>query len=153
MLTRRFIDWPAAGWRNPLAELEQMRRDMSRLTSALFGKPESRIASSGVFPALNVTQDRNNYYVRAELPGIQSQDLDLQVTGRNLTITGERKIESGAENVKYHRKEREAGKFSRVIGLPGEIDNNKVTAQLVNGMLTITIAKAEAAKPKQIAVN
>jgi HSP20 family protein len=70
-----------------------------------------------------------------------------------LTIAGERTIPSEGENVRYHRKEREAGKFSRVIGLPGDIDATQVNANMANGMLTVTVAKSEASKPRQITVN
>jgi HSP20 family protein len=137
MIARRLFDWPSAGWQNPFSQIDQMRRDMARISS----------------PAVNIHEDQENFYIRAELPGISNQDLDLQVTGRNLSITGERKIESRGDGVQYHRKEREAGKFNRVIGLPGDIDADKVDAKVVNGMLTITLSKSEAAKPRQIAVN
>lgn len=153
MIARRLFDWPGAGWQTPATQLDQMRRDMARISSALFGGPQSRIVSSGVFPSVNISEDKESFYVRAELPGINSQDIDLQVTGKNLSITGERKIESLGEGVKYHRREREAGKFSRVIALPKDIDAEKIDAKMVNGMLTITIPKSEAAKPRQIAVN
>jgi len=153
MFARRIFDWPNAGWQNPWSQLNQMRRDMARISSALFSGPESRVLSSGVFPAVNILEDKDSFYVRAELPGINSQDLDLQVTGRNLSISGERKIESQGDNVKYHRREREAGKFSRVVALPRDINAEKIDAKIINGMLTVTIPKSEAAKPKQIAVN
>lgn len=153
MISRRLFDWPSAGWQTPFAQLEQMRRDMTRLSTALFGEPQSRLVSSGVFPAVNIHEDKDTYFIRAELPGINTQDLDIQITGRNLSISGERKIAAQDENVKYHRREREAGKFSRIIGLPSDINADKVVAKMVNGMLEIAIAKSEAAKPKQIAVN
>ena len=73
--------------------------------------------------------------------------------GRSLSIAGERKIASEGENVKYHRREREAGRFSRIIVLPGEVNADKVDAQMTNGILTINIAKSEAAKPRQITVK
>lgn len=153
MITRSVFNWPGAGWRNPFVQLEQMRRDMERLGNAMFGRSGLRPDVSGVFPALNLTEDRDHYYVRAELPGIQSGDLDLQVHGKSLTIAGERKIASEGDNVKYHRREREAGRFSRIIDLPREIDADRVEAQMANGVLTVRIAKAEAAKPRQIAVK
>lgn len=153
MIARRLFDWPSAQWQNPFSQLERMRRDMSQLSSALFGAPQSRIASSGVFPAVNIHEDKESYIVRAELPGISNQDIDIQITGRNLSIAGERKIMDQDESVKYHRREREAGKFSRIIGLPSDIDAEKVDAKMVNGMLEITIPKSAAAKPRQISVN
>ena len=94
MIARRLFDWPSAGWQNQVSQIEQMRRDMARISSALFGGPPSGFLSSGVFPAVNIHEDKENFYIRAELPGISNQDLDLQVTGRNLSIAGERNIES-----------------------------------------------------------
>lgn len=108
---------------------------------------------SGVFPAINLTENKDHYYVRAELPGMKSQEIDIQVAGRNLSISGERQIQSEGENARYHRREREAGKFSRIISLPDEINADKIDAHLLNGVLTVTVAKAEAVKPKQITVK
>ena len=153
MFTRGLFNYPSMGWRHPFAELERMSRQMDRLTQGLVGRPGLGWLSAKVFPAINLTEDADNYYVRAELPGIKADALDIQVVGRNLTIAGERTIPSEGENIRYHRKEREAGKFSRVIGMPGDIDADQVNAQMVNGMLTVTIAKSEASKPKQITVN
>jgi HSP20 family protein len=110
-------------------------------------------ASAGVFPLINLSEDKNSYYVRAELPGVKGDELDIQVTANNLAISGQRKIAEEGESARYHRKEREAGSFSRMIGLPGDINPDKVDAKLANGILTITVAKAEAAKPKQITVK
>jgi len=113
--------------------------------------PQQRV-SAGVFPLTNLTEDKNNYYVRAELPGVKGDELDIQVTGNNLAISGERKI-AAEEEARYHRREREAGTFSRMIGLPGEVDTDKIGANLENGILTIVVSKAEIAKPKQISVS
>ncbi|MFW6055677.1 MAG: Hsp20/alpha crystallin family protein, partial [Thermodesulfobacteriota bacterium] len=93
------------------------------------------------------------FYIRAELPGLKSDDIDISVTADSLSISGERKIESQAKDVQYHRKEREAGTFSRIINLPGQIDTEKVEAKNNNGILTITLGKAEATKPKQISIK
>ncbi len=153
MLTGRIFDLPAMGWRNLFAEMERIRREMDLLTSTLFREPASRFVPAGVFPMVNITEDMDNYYVRAELPGITPEDIDMQVSGRGLSITGERKIPAEGENVKYHRRERESGKFARIIELPGQIDGDKVDAKMVNGVLTVTIAKPEAEKPKQITIK
>jgi HSP20 family protein len=133
--------------------MERLKRQMDRISSAFFGEREFRPAPSGVFPAINLTENQDNYYVRAELPGMKSEEVDIQIIGRNLSISGERRIRSEGENVRYHRREREAGKFSRVIALPDEINGEKINAQLLNGILTVTIAKAEVVKPKQITVK
>ena len=153
MFASRFFDFPATGWSDPFVDLERMSRQMDRLSRALTGRQAARWLSARVFPAINLTEDKHRYYVCAELPGIKSDAIDVQVTGRNLTISGERSIPSEGENVKYHRRERDAGKFSRVIGLPGDIDADNVEAKMVNGVLTVAVAKSEAAKPKQISVH
>jgi HSP20 family protein len=108
---------------------------------------------AGVFPLINLTEDRNSYFIRAELPGVKAEELNIQATGNNISIAGERKIASEEEGAKYHRKEREAGSFSRAIALPGDVDTGKIEAKLTDGVLTLTVAKAEAAKPKQITVQ
>jgi HSP20 family protein len=84
---------------------------------------------------------------------VKGDELDIQVTANNIAISGERKIDTEKEGARYHRREREAGKFSRMIGLPGDINSDKVDAKLENGILTIVVSKAEAAKPKQITVK
>jgi HSP20 family protein len=119
----------------------------------MFDESPHRRVSAGVYPLINLTEDRANYYVRAELPGVRGDELDIQVTGKNLAISGERKIAAEEEGARYHRREREAGTFSRMIGLPGEVDTDKVEAKLENGILNIVVSKAEVAKPKQISVS
>jgi len=152
MILRRISDWPTGGWRSPFEELERMKRQVDRLSEGLagrfFGEP-----TAGVFPLITLTEDHDNYYVRAELPGIKAKDLDLSVTGNNLSIAGERKILPEDENANYHRREREAGKFSRVITVPSQVDTTKVEAHSEDGILTVVLPKAESAKPKQITIK
>ena len=153
MLTRNVFSLPSTGWRNPFADLENLTRRMDMLTNAMYGRPGARLMMPKVFPAINITEDKDKYYVRAELPGMKAEDIKLEVTGRNLAIIGERKIQSEGENTRYHRREREAGRFSRIIGLPGDVDADSVDAKLVNGLLTVAIAKSATAKAKQITVK
>lgn len=154
MIARRLYNLPAMGWRNPFAEMDRISRQMDRLSNTFFGRePGLRFFPSRVFPAVNITEDKDRYVVRAELPGMKAEEIDLQVDGRNLMITGERKIHSEGEGAKYHRRERDAGKFSRVIGLPGDIDGDNVDAKMENGVLTVAIGKPEAVKPRQITIN
>ncbi|MGD8258950.1 MAG: Hsp20/alpha crystallin family protein [Desulfobacterales bacterium] len=149
MIYRRFFNVPTYRIRSPWEELHRMRRQLDQMFD---DTPQQRV-SAGVFPLINLTEDKDNYYVRAELPGIKGDELDIQVTGKNLAITGERKIAAEEEGARYHRREREAGTFSRMIGLPGEVDTDNVEANLENGILTIVVSKAEIAKPKQISVS
>jgi len=147
----RPVDWPAEPW-GGFEELDRMRREMNRLFEGLTAWP-LREARAGVFPLTNVTEDDHNYYVRAELPGMASDEINISVIGDSLSISGQRKIRSEKEEARYHRREREAGKFSRMISLPGQIDTEKVEASCLDGVLTITLPKAEATKPKQITVK
>ena len=152
MIYRRVFGVPSMNFHSPFSELERMRNQMDRLMDAFSGESiQGRTA--GVFPLVNLTEDADHYYVRAELPGIEADALNIQAERNSVSLSGERKIASGQENVKYHRRERDAGTFSRVIGLPGEANPDNVEASLAHGILTITIPKAEAAKPKQIKVN
>jgi HSP20 family protein len=152
MIVRRISDWPTWEWESPFEEMERMRRRMNRLaeelTEGMYREPVA-----GVFPLLNVTEDKDKYYVRAELPGIKANDLDISVTGNSLSISGERKIAAEGEKNRYHRKEREAGEFSRMISLPAQVDTAQVEARCADGILTVVLPKSEAAKPKQITVK
>jgi HSP20 family protein len=153
MLLRRVTDWPTwEGRGSAFDDIEIRRRQMDRLFEGLTGRL-FREPTTGVFPSVNVTEDNDSYYIRAELPGIKADELDISATGNSFSISGERKIPEEKENAKYHRKEREAGKFSRVISLPSQIDTTKADAKCVDGVLTVVLPKAEAAKPRQIAVK
>ena len=153
MVATRMINYPSWSRQNPFAAMNQMAREMDWLTNNMFGRPDLRWMPAKVFPAVNITENGDKYYVRAELPGIKAEDINVEITGKKLTMSGERKIKSEGETVRYHRRERESGRFSRVIGLPGDIDANTVKAEMVNGILTVEISKSEASKPKKITVN
>ena len=152
MILRRLSNLPRWDWRDPFEELERMRRQMDRLFEGLSGRLLSE-PTAGVFPLANVTESGDTYYVRAELPGVKSEDMDISVTGTSLSISGERKIPPEDEKANYHRREREAGKFSRMVNLPGQIDTAKVEARCMDGVLSVILPKSEAAKPKQIRIK
>lgn len=153
MTARRLFDFPGLGWRNPFAELERMQKQMDRLIGDRFLRSGWPGLHAGVFPFVNVSEDKDHYFIRAELPGMESGDLDIQAAGSSVTLSGERKIPTEGNNVRYHRREREAGKFSRVINLPEAANMDKVKATLADGVLTVMISKSEASKPRQIAIN
>nr|NIQ93207.1 Hsp20/alpha crystallin family protein [Desulfuromonadales bacterium]NIR33245.1 Hsp20/alpha crystallin family protein [Desulfuromonadales bacterium]NIS39552.1 Hsp20/alpha crystallin family protein [Desulfuromonadales bacterium] len=91
-------------------------------------------------------------YVEALVPGIDAENLELSVMRGVLTLSGERKAENGKEKT-WHRRERGAGKFMRTVELPVEVDADKVKAEYANGVLTVTLPKAESAKPKRISIE
>jgi HSP20 family protein len=140
------------GWDLGWGDFDRMRRDMLRWADVVgrgfAGEPGYRI-----FPLVNVSHDDDNLYVRAELPGVKASDLQLSATGRKLTIAGERALPEESSKVSYHRKEREGGSFSRNIELPAEFDRDGIDARYENGILTVTLPRSEAAKPRQIPVK
>jgi HSP20 family protein len=107
---------------------------------------------SGWSPALDIYQNNDNVIARVELPGMHKEDIEISLHDGMLTISGERKSESGEGN-KAERTERYVGKFRRSVSLPAMVDANKVTANYRDGVLTVTLPKAEEAKPRQIQVN
>jgi HSP20 family protein len=152
MIIRRFSGLPTWDWRSPFDELERVRMELDRRAGDYPGSV-FRLPTAGVFPLVNVTEDQDNYYVRAELPGVKTDELGISVTGDTLTLSGERKLPEESEKASYHRREREAGSFSRVISLPSRLDVDKVKALAEDGVLTVVLPKAESAKPRQIAVK
>ncbi len=134
-----------------VSDFDRLRQEVNRLFN-VFGPGEEPFASR-VYPALNLTDDGNNFYVRAELPGVEPESLDISVVGDQLLIRGERKIEPEEQRAGYHRRERESGFFRRTMTLPGKVDPGKVSADMKNGVLTVTLPRAEEAKPRKISVK
>ena len=152
MIYRTFFGDPRRRFGNSLAELEGMRRQMERLFD-VYGHRQSERSGAGVYPAVNIAEDSESYYVSAELPGVKSADLDVNVTANQLTLADERTISEEATDARYHRREREAGRFSRAIALPDDIDTDRVRAKMTDGVLTVIVPKAEKAKPRTIQIQ
>lgn len=149
MLLRRV--WPSRPvFENPFNDFDQLRREMLRVFDSVAGNE----MPAGVFPPMNVSQDENNFYVRAELPGIKASDLSVTALRNRVSVTGKRQIptENGGK-VSYHRKERAEGEFSRTVTLPAEVAADKVEARYNDGVLLLTLPKAEEAKPRQISIS
>lgn len=139
---------------SPFDRLSSLRDELDTLfempTWSNFGRQSQLF--SGWSPALDLYQNNDNVIARVELPGMRKEDIDISLQDGMLTIHGERKSES-SEGAKAERTERYVGKFRRSISLPTQVDANKVTANYRDGILTITLPKAEEAKPKQIKVD
>ncbi|RLB78104.1 MAG: Hsp20/alpha crystallin family protein [Deltaproteobacteria bacterium] len=144
-------------WRDPFertafSELNRLQEEMNMLFDRIFGR-RSLLSGAGVFPAVNVAEDNDNVYVTAEMPGINPKDIELTVEEDSVVIKGERKLEEEGEGISYHRREREGGSFNRTITLPTRIVAEKASAEVRNGVLTLTLPKAEEAKPKKIEIK
>jgi HSP20 family protein len=137
---------------DPLRELEQLQRRMDRLFQNAFGLERSPW-QGGVYPLVNISEDRDHLYVRAELPGVKAENLEITIQDSSLILRGERKIPTEEKQVNFHRREREAGFFRRVVGLPARMQADKVEATCKDGILTIKLAKPEEVKPRKIQVT
>jgi len=109
--------------------------------------------TTGALPALDVQEDKDNFTIRVELPGLKREDIEVSLEDGTLSISGERKAETPKEGTQVLRQERFFGKFSRELNLPTPVAADKVKAQYRDGILTVTLAKVEEAKPKQILVS
>jgi HSP20 family protein len=142
----RLQSGPAEG-----SNFNQLRQEVNQLFN-LFS-PGANPFFSRVYPAINLTEEGDNLIVRAELPGVNPESLDISVIEGKLMIRGERKIEEEDQKTSYHRREREAGFFRRTIALPMKVDSGKVSAGMKNGILTITLPKSKEAIPRKITVK
>lgn len=140
--------WPGFG------HLTDLRDEIDRL----FEAPLAELARgsqllSGWTPALDMFEDRDNVYVRLEVPGMKKEDIELSLHDGSLSISGERKGEEKSQEGEVYRSERFFGRFQRTITLPTTVASDKVKAQYKDGILSVTLPKAEEAKPKHIDVN
>ena len=145
---------------DPFRELDTLRRDIERAFDdyGTWSGPFSRTSflpgrSARAYPLLNVGEDKDAVYVEALAPGLEPESLEISVHDGQLRISGEKPPVKDVEVAAFHRSERGAGKFVRSTTLPTSVDADKVKAQYKNGLLLITLPKAEEAKPKQIAVD
>lgn len=140
--------WPAFG------RLTDLRDEIDRL----FEAPLSELARtsqllSGWTPALDVHEAKDHFTVKAELPGMKKEEIEVSMHEGNLSISGERKSESKHEDARVHREERFFGRFQRTVSLPTPVAADKIKAEYKDGILTVTLPKTEEAKPKRIEVN
>jgi HSP20 family protein len=150
------VRWTPGGWsnRNFLSEFDGLRSQMQNLFDNLATTAGGdALNRAGVYPLLNLSEDENNLYVTAELPGIDANELIVVVENDKLIIRGERKIQEQDKQVNIHRQERESGYFRRVLSLPVKVDTDKVSAMTRDGILEITLPKSLEAKPRQITVQ
>ena len=139
-------------YRRPTAwqEMERIRSEMNRLFDS---NQRGRYRPAPGYPALNVWTSEEGLVVTAELAGVDVDDIDISVVNETLTLSGARQPDGVGEDVKYHRRERGHGKFTRALQLPYPVDSEKVEASFKNGVLHITLPRAEADKPRKIEIK
>jgi HSP20 family protein len=142
---------------DPFRDLMGIQDEINRLFDWTLGGQRPS-AGSGLLegewvPAIDVAENENSVVVKAELPGMTEDDIDVNILGNTLTIKGEKKKEEEKKEQNYYRLERSYGSFQRSVTLPTAVDFEKCKASFKNGVLEIEIPKKEEAKPKQIKVN
>ena len=140
--------WPGFG------RLTDLRDEIDRLFEAPLAElTRSSQLLSGWTPALDMFEDKDNVTVRAELPGMKKEDIELSLHEDCLSISGERKSQETHKDEEVYRAERFFGRFQRTVSLPAPVAADKVKAQYQDGILTVTLPKKEEAKPKHIDVH
>ena len=136
----------------PMNEIMSLRQAMDQLFNDAYTRP---VSMSGVSasPAIDLYQDNDNVVVKAALPGLKAEDVEISVTGDTLSLRGEYKQESEKKDATYHIREQRYGSFERSVRLPIDVQTNKAEANFEDGILTITLPKAETVKPKMINIK
>ena len=143
--------WELTTWK-PLRELDKMRGEMDRLWDSFFeGRPHVRFGEW--FPTLDVSETKNDFVVKVELPGMDQKDIDVSLSDGHLTIKGEKKKEKEEKEENYHFIERSYGTFTRSVQLPKEVKHDKISASYKNGILKVVLPKSEEAKKKEVKIK
>jgi len=129
--------------------MERIQREMGKLAKSVVAER----GRDAAFPAINAWTTDDEEVVTAELPGVNPQEIEITISNEVLTISAERKLPEMGEEVRYHRRERAVGKFTRSIQLSFPVASDKVAARYENGVLTVKLPRAEEDKPRKIAVK
>jgi len=140
-------------WR-PFGGLSSFRNEMDRLWDRFPGEsPFARTFTESWLPSVDISETKDNFVVKAELPGLEAKDVNVSISGDILTIKGEKKAEEEEKDEHYHRVERYSGSFQRVFQLSSGIKADKIEANFDKGVLKVTLPKVEEAQKKEIEVK
>jgi len=164
MALREIVPWKWGGLRHlesedrPFAamrrQMESIHQEMDRLFEEMAGERANQPllpqlwGRESIIPEIDETEDDKAFHVSIELPGMDEKDVDITLSGRLLTIRGEKKQEEEQKEKDYYRKERSYGLFRRTVELPGDVDESKIDASFKKGVLTIELPKTEEAQQK-----
>lgn len=139
----------------PMRDMFEMQKDLNRAFSEFFGQPGTAVdmIERDWVPAVDVFEKNDEINLKAELPGLTKDDVNISIENNTLTITGEKKRESEVKDDSYHRVERSYGRFQRSFSLPSTIDPKNVKANFKDGILSVKLGKKEEAKPKKIDIQ
>ena len=137
----------------PFAGFGDVRSVFNDLFDENFGRSSAQPSMSKWYPAVDVLESKESYLIRAELPGMKREDINVEVKDGTLLLSGERKSEKPAEGVEYRHAERVAAKFWRSFSLPETVKQEGIEATYKDGILEIRVPKVEEAKPRQIEIS
>jgi HSP20 family protein len=142
-------------WTDPFREFSQLQDRLNRAFSDAYGRSDEGLLSSGAWmPPVDIFQNgAHELVLKAELPEMTREDIDVTVDNGTLTIKGEKKLSTDVKEEQFHRIERRYGTFSRSFSLPPTVDATRVAAEYRNGVLTVKLPMREEAKPRQIKVD
>ncbi len=143
---------PVVRWR-PMREMNSLQREMNRMFDSFFADTDENAMESTWYPSVDIRETGENIDVFAELPGMKKEDIKLSVRDNVLHLSGEKKRTEEEKDSNFHRVERIYGTFSRSFTLPARVDMNKVNAVFKDGVLHLTLPKAEEEKPRQIEIK
>ncbi|MBN8706156.1 MAG: Hsp20/alpha crystallin family protein [Bacteroidetes bacterium] len=138
---------------NPAFDLLRAEKDINRLFNELANRSATRESNSVWSPLTDVIEEKDQFLLHLDLPGVKLDDIKIHVQDGKLTVSGERKLETETKGKNYHRIERSFGSYFRSFELPKNINLDSIQAEHNNGQLTITLPKAEEAKPKEITIK
>jgi HSP20 family protein len=150
---KEVTDMELVPWRS-FGEPSPLRKEMDRLWNRLLRETPSMGAFTEEWlPSVDISETKDNFVVKAELPGLDAKDVSVSISGDILTIRGEKKKETEDEDEHHHYVERYAGSFQRVFQLPAAVKGDKVEASFDKGVLKVTLPKVEEAKKKEVEVK
>jgi HSP20 family protein len=150
------IRWRPRTELDPFRDLTGIQDEINRLFDWTLGRRPfegAGLLQGEWAPAIDIAENENSVFVKAELPGLTEKDIDVNILGDTLTIKGEKKKEEEKKEQNYYRLERSYGSFQRTVSLPSAVHAEKCRASFKNGILEIEMPKKEEAKPKQVKVN
>ncbi len=138
---------------DPVGRIFDLREDFDDIVKDFFAGFSKVGAGIGVYPLLDIKEDKGKYTIFVEIPGVEKKDLKISIKKDKLIIQGEKKEEKKRQEESYLRVERSYGNFMRSVSLPMEVDQSKINAKYTNGVLKITLPKTEKGKTKEVEVK
>ncbi len=140
-------------WR-PFSEMTNLQREMNRMFDTFMRTPEEEDSFKGTWsPEVDIKESSDAIIIQAELPGMKKEEIKLSIRDNTLQMSGEKKMEDEKKGETYHRVERAYGSFLRTFTLPSMVDASKIHAVFKDGVLHLTLPKAEESKPREISIK